>query len=71
MLIQSIPFTFAADPADRAEEEGAAVQTSTPQPVQEPEFDAAPEEDVAISIATGEEPEEESDENDGLSEGQR
>ena len=59
-----------ADPADRPEEEGEAVQTRVPQTVQEPEFHAAPEEDAAHSIATGEEPEEEEVEHDGLSEGQ-
>ena len=69
-LLHSVPYTFMADPADRPEEEGEAVQTRVPQPVQEPEFHAAPEEDVAHSIATGEEPEEEEVDIDGLSEGQ-
>ena len=35
------------------------MQTQIPQPVEEPEYHAAPEEDPAVSIATGEEPEEE------------
>ena len=54
-----ISFNFFADPADRADEEGEAAQTQIPQPVEEPEYHAAPEEDPAVSIATGEEPEEE------------
>ena len=54
-----ISFNFFADPADRADEDGEAVQTQIPQPVEEPEYHAAPEEDPAVSIATGEEPEEE------------
>ena len=73
-IVPSIPFNFFADPADRADEEGEAVQTRVPQPVEEPEYDAAPEEEIAVSIATGEEPEEEevsrADPLDGLSEGQ-
>ena len=58
-LTPTIDFNFFADPADRADEDGEAVQTQTPQPVGEPEYHAAPEEDIAVSIATGEEPEEE------------
>ena len=58
-ITPSISFNFFADPADRADEEGEAVRTQTPQPVEEPEYHAAPEEDPAVSVATGEEPEEE------------
>ena len=68
-LTPSINFNFFADPADRADEEGEAVQTQIPQPVEEPEYHAAPEEDPAVSIATGEEPEEEEEDHQDDPEG--
>ena len=45
------------------------MQTQIPQPVGGPEYHAAPEEDPAVSIATGEEPEEEEVEQEDPLEG--